>query len=154
MHKKHILMMCLVTSFLYTAGLVVAGEYDGDTLSVPLGTITLAPPDGVEAKRSHVEFPHSAHFGILCQRCHHQWEGDEEVSSCTTSGCHDLEEAPAKDDGDEPILYYKAAYHDLCIGCHKEISVQNAELEKVFQQADAGILPTGPTGCVKCHPKE
>ncbi len=154
MHKRHILMICLLISVLYAAGLVVAGEYEGDTLSVPLGTIILAPPEGVEAKRAHVEFPHSDHFGILCQECHHQWEYDEEIQSCTTSGCHDLIEAPGKDEADEAMLYYKAAFHKMCISCHKEIAAQNAEVAKVYQQASDKVMPTGPIGCVNCHPKE
>jgi Class III cytochrome C family len=154
MHKKQIIMICLAISIFLAAGLVIASDDEGETLCIPLGVITLAPPDSVEAKRSEVEFPHSDHFGISCQQCHHQWDGESEIESCTTSGCHDLEEAPSKEDGDEAILYYKKAFHEACIGCHKEMSAENAKLAKMYQPSDAKAVATGPTGCVKCHPKE
>lgn len=154
MHKKQIMTICLVISIFFAAGLVIASDDEGDTLCIPLGVITLSPPESVEAKRSVVEFPHSAHFGILCQECHHQWDGESEVESCTTSGCHDYEEAPPKEDTDEAILYYKKAFHEMCISCHKDLAAVNAKIAKTYQPSDDRTVPTGPTGCVGCHPKE
>ena len=154
MNRTVVLVLCFIGVLICTTGMVVAEDGSEGELCIPLGVITLAPPEGVESKRSEVEFPHSLHFSINCQQCHHQWEGDEELNSCSAEGCHDLIEAPEKGDGDEPILYYKAAFHESCIGCHKEIKAQNAEIAKIFSSSDARIKPTGPTGCVQCHPKE
>lgn len=154
MNRTAVLVLCLIGGLIYATGQVIAWEGGEGELTIPLGVITLAPPESVEAKRSEVEFPHSLHFSVNCMECHHQWEGDEELNSCSTEGCHDLEQAPKKGDGDDPILYYKAAFHQMCIGCHKKIKTQNAKIAKIFQSADVRIKPAGPTGCVKCHPKE
>jgi hypothetical protein len=81
------------------------------------------------------------------------WEGDAEGLSCTTSGCHDLVELPKKADPDEAILYYKNAYHELCITCHKKIKVKNQQLVRSGSILKDKLPPTGPTGCTECHPQ-
>jgi hypothetical protein len=122
-----------------------------DEMCIPLGNIELSAPQGVEAKRSAVEFPHSAHFSINCQDCHHTWEYGDDDMSCMTSGCHDAEKAPKEGD---KIAYYKEAYHKACIGCHKSMQKKNKELEMAKGSAEGERVKTGPTGCVACHPKE
>lgn len=131
-----------------------------NTLCIPLGAILIEPPDTIEPKKSPVEFPHSNHFGYTCQTCHHTWEGDAQVLNCTTSGCHDLTQFPEKTDkaetgpGSAAVKYFKTAYHQKCIGCHKDIKRQNSDLEKAFSASKTKILKSGPTGCVGCHPRE
>lgn len=130
-----------------------------EQMCVPMGEITIEPLVE-EAKRSEVVFPHAVHFSYACQECHHKWDGQASVQTCSTSGCHDLEQAPKTEDG-EPVKdklmsvrYYKEAYHDMCIGCHKRIKAQNKELEAKMASLDEPLPATGPTGCNQCHPKE
>ena len=52
------------------------------------------------------------------------------------------------------ILYYKTAFHQMCIGCHKEMRIINTELEMSYRRLDRELPRTGPTGCIQCHPKE
>lgn len=148
---------CIVTLVMFFYGLAapVCAE---EELCVPL-EVPLAPPDGVDQKRSSVDFPHSIHFGYACRECHHTWSGEAEVMGCATSKCHDQLGTPEDPETGEPdpalaIRYYKKAYHQLCIGCHKEINEQNEELELSKKVLEEDLARTGPTGCVKCHPKE
>jgi hypothetical protein len=131
------------------AGVVSAEQGNGDTLCIPLANMTLSPPQGVKAQRSSVEFPHAVHFNYNCMECHHEWKGNTENISCQVSGCHDAS-APDKE---KPYRYYKTAYHNQCIVCHKEIKEANLKME-MSKKAIQGSLPkTGPTGCSECHPK-
>jgi hypothetical protein len=130
-----------------------------EELCIPLGELTLSPPDEVDQKRSSVEFPHSVHFGYACQQCHHTWSGEAEVKGCSTLECHDQLSTPKNPEtgATDPamaIKYYKKAYHQLCIGCHKEIKEKNKELELAKEVLEQDLAKTGPTGCIKCHPKE
>lgn len=129
-----------------------------DTICIPMKTIEINPPDGVEAKRASVTFPHNTHFGFACKTCHHTWKAQEPVKSCVTSGCHDLQETPQKkdaaQDGKSDISYYKNAFHGQCIGCHKKIKAQNDSLVKSGKILKDQLPPTGPTGCIQCHPKQ
>jgi hypothetical protein len=130
-----------------------------DEMCVPMGSIDLNPL-AQEAKRSAVSFPHAVHFSYACQRCHHKWTGEAPVVGCTTSGCHDLAEAPKTEKGKpakDPLLmarYYKNAYHDMCIGCHKELKIENKKMEAAKASLGEKLAATGPTGCNQCHPKE
>lgn len=128
-------------------------------LSVPVGTIVLEPPPGLDATKNPVEFPHGVHFIYNCRECHHTWNLDAQLNSCTTSECHDLTKAPKKD-GSAPavadVRYFKKAYHQKCIGCHLEIKKQNTAKEKSLRLSDKKLTlqKTGPTGCVECHPRD
>jgi hypothetical protein len=120
-----------------------------------MGTITLEAPDGVEAQRAEVEFPHSTHFDINCKTCHHTWDGEAAVLSCATAGCHDITQVPKGGFASgEGVRYYKSAFHDACIGCHKEIKLRNKQLEKSMTTLKGVLQRTGPTSCNGCHPKE
>jgi len=123
-----------------------------ETLCIPLGTIVIEAPPDVEAQRSAVDFPHGRHFGFACTECHHQWDGTDEKLGCATSGCHDLTAAPGPDSETPAHRYFKNAYHDSCIGCHQARKVQNKKAE-MANALDTVQLPTGPTGCVLCHPR-
>ena len=115
-------------------------------------------PEGVEAKRSAVDFPHARHFDIACITCHHTWGLTEPIAGCMTSGCHDVTEIskpkPGERRDDEAgIAYFKAAYHKLCINCHKENKVKSLALQKALKTLNKPVPKTGPTSCSECHPK-
>jgi hypothetical protein len=148
-------MVMLVMFFSVLAAPICAEE----ELCIPLGELPLSPPEGVAQKRSSVDFPHSVHFDYACQKCHHTWSGEAEVKGCSTSECHDQLTTPKNPETGTPdpamaIRYYKKAYHQLCIGCHKEIKEKNKELELAKEVLEQDLARTGPTGCIKCHPKE
>jgi len=137
-------------------GIAVAGD---EEMCVPMGIITLEPPDSVAAKRAAVEFAHSRHFVLACNNCHHTWKGVEAITGCMTAGCHDLETLPRKEntkiiDRDQAFRYYKNAYHSQCIGCHKTMKQEIQQMANILAGIDGQLPTTGPTGCIVCHPKE
>jgi hypothetical protein len=150
-----VLLLVIATTGL---GLSVAIGSEAQEMTVPLGEITISAPEGVDAGRSDVTFPHNVHFDYACNRCHHMWEYDTAVLSCTTANCHDATLSPLKAaaEGDEieSYQYYKTAYHTLCIGCHKEIKANNLKLERSMGRLPEQLPAAGPTGCVECHPRE
>jgi len=154
MHRVQTLMISVAVVLMFGIGWVVADEAE-DTLCIPMGTITLEAPAGVDAQRAEVEFPHSVHFDFNCKECHHTWDGETAILSCTASGCHDLTQVP--EEGFKPgesVAYYKSAFHDACIGCHKSIKLRNKKLEKSMVSLEGELQRSGPTGCTGCHPKE
>jgi len=132
-------------------GGIVAGV-NAEQLCLELGVITLEAPEGVEVQRVPVEFPHGRHFSLACTDCHHAWDGSEENLGCTTSGCHDLTEPPAGKKADK-IMYFKQAFHQSCIGCHKADKAKALAHEKMMTAGNTEPPRTGPTGCLGCHPK-
>lgn len=148
-------MLLATVVFLLMSSQVVAQEQ----MCVPMGNITLAPLTD-DAKRTEVSFPHAVHFSNACQVCHHKWDGQSKIKSCNTSACHDLRKAPKTKDNKPvkdrlvSIRYYKNAYHDMCISCHKEIKIKNKAMEASKASLDEALPATGPTGCNRCHPKE
>jgi hypothetical protein len=153
--RKSVLFVTVVLMGVFWVSLLTAN----DEMCVPMGDITLQSL-AKEAKRSEVAFPHAAHFSYSCRECHHKWTGKEAIQSCTTSGCHDLDKVPMDENGkpakDEVLKarYYKNAFHDACIGCHKEIKAKNKAMESSAAALGEKLPPTGPTGCNQCHPKE
>jgi len=130
-----------------------------DAMCVPMGEIILGSPNSLEQKKSPVNFPHNRHFGYDCKTCHHKWKGDTQIRTCTTSGCHDLKESPKKPTkylaySDSTIKYFKYAFHTQCIGCHKEIQMKRTAMEMSYRTLETQLPETGPTGCVKCHPRQ
>jgi Class III cytochrome C family len=152
--RKAVLFVAVVFMGLAWSSLLIAD----DVMRVPLGKITLAPL-AQKAQRAKVTFPHAVHFNYACQKCHHKWTGKEAIQSCTTSGCHDLDKVPVDKEGhavrDKALLarYYKNAFHDACIGCHKAIKMKNKAMEASKASLGEKLPPTGPTGCIECHPK-
>jgi Class III cytochrome C family len=130
-----------------------------DEMRVPMGEIVLKPLT-VEAKRSPVTFPHADHFDYNCRQCHHKWNKEMPIGSCSTEGCHDFTQAPKNDEGRPvsdaaiQIRYYKNAFHQMCIGCHLQIAKNNEALQASRLPGTIRIAPAGPTGCIQCHPKE
>ena len=130
-----------------------------DEMCVPMGEIALEPISA-KPERSEVYFPHAEHFGYNCQVCHHTWDKTTPIVGCTTSGCHDLAEPPITN-GNRPvkdplvqIQYFRNAFHELCIGCHKDIKKQNRATEASKLALGEKLSPAGPTSCLACHPKE
>jgi len=165
MHKIRIWVLCLMVAFILGISLETtgqdseAGEEKLEPMCVPMGVIVLQPEGMVERKRSPVEFHHSKHFIYECRACHHKWDGKTQITSCTTSGCHDLLESPKKPTKylaytDTGIKYFKYAFHQNCVGCHKAIKAKRKEMEMSYQMLNAKLPNTGPTGCIECHPKE
>jgi hypothetical protein len=159
MFKLGIGIFCLIMALIFGNAMVVSGESEDEDMSVPMGIIPLEPPESVEVKRSSVEFPHSTHFGFMCQTCHHTWETDAPVVKCMASGCHDGVVSPTKaEKGDDvealTVSYYKSAYHQMCITCHKEMKAQNKKLELSGRVLFENLPNTGPTGCKDCHVPE
>lgn len=153
MRKARCLALLISLFLLSISGSALAFE---DQMIVPMGDIALEPL-AAEAKRPAVTFPHAVHFDYACQTCHHKWGGQEPIVGCTTSGCHDLTELPRNDAG-QPIMeetiairYYKNAYHELCIGCHKKIKIENRKLETSKMPVGEKLTLPGPTGCTECH---
>ena len=89
------------------------------------------------AKKSAVNFPHSAHLELTeCTTCHHTNEGltadsDMEVQPCVA--CHQNPEGEIPDCAQMSLS--KNPYHITCVTCHKESGSENA-----------------PTKCDGCHP--
>lgn len=133
--------------------------YAQEDMVVPMGDIVLESIAD-ETLRVPVTFPHALHFDYNCQQCHHIWDKATPIVGCATSGCHDLAEIPKGAEGrplndpETQIRYYKNAYHAMCIGCHKNIKASNKALEASKLALGEKLAPTGPTGCVECHPKE
>ncbi len=159
MHKISFCVLSIIIGLILGTAAVVSGQAE-DEICVPLGPIILEPLESVEAKRTPTEFPHSRHMVVVdCKTCHHMWIGDEQIQTCTTSGCHDVDVSPtiSKKSNvapDQAILYYKTAFHQMCIGCHKEMKMVNEELEMSYKRLDEELPRTGPTGCIQCHPKD
>ena len=158
-------ILCLVMVFVFGLALNVAGKDKSEPkpavedMCIPMGVIELKPDSSVEQKKSSVEFNHAKHFTFECRKCHHKWEANTKITNCTTSDCHDLLKAPKRPTKylaytEEGIRYYKYAYHQNCIGCHKQIKVQRKKLESVYLAANKELPKTGPTSCDECHPKE
>jgi hypothetical protein len=152
--RKSVLLVTVILMSLIWGTFLVAD----DEMCVPMGEITIEPLVE-DAKREEVAFPHAVHFSYSCQECHHKWDNASAIQGCTTSGCHDLQAAPKNDgkpvkDPQMKIRYYKNAYHDMCIGCHKEIKKKNKAMEASKASLGEKLPPTGPTSCNQCHPKE
>jgi hypothetical protein len=153
MRKTKWLVILIALAMIWMWGSALASE---EEMCVPMGEIELEPL-AAEPLRPAVAFPHAVHFGYTCQSCHHTWTGEAPVMGCTTSGCHDLAELP-KNEAGQPvqdqsvaIRYYKNAYHDMCIGCHKEIKIKNQNLEASKMPIGEKLVKPGPTGCTECH---
>ncbi|MBW1695653.1 MAG: cytochrome c3 family protein [Deltaproteobacteria bacterium] len=141
--------------------LMVSGQETVEEICIPMGSFYIEPPEDVTAKRASVDFPHSRHFDYSCKTCHHKWDYEGPILGCTTSGCHDGLEPPKKvgttaEYNELSMRYYKNAYHDMCLGCHKSIKKQNilAERKLRFTDKDTKLKKAGPLTCKNCHPEE
>ena len=161
MLKSILIVVALFTIFIAggLAALDEGTEVTMDAIYVPVGRLVIAPPVGVTPKRSAVAFPHSRHFDYTCKTCHHKWNGHSPVQGCTASKCHDQLSLPVKSkkagaNRMETIRYYKYAFHQLCISCHRDIKIRNERLERSRKKIRESLQRPGPTSCVGCHPRE
>lgn len=154
--KKVLLCVLMVT--LFSASSWVSAKKTMDVVNLPVGTLTVSAPRGVAPLRSSVTFPHSLHFGYACKMCHHTWNGLTPVKGCATSGCHDQVVRPKGKEGKVAsstpgIRYFREAYHQNCITCHKRLETERQQLEKSGRVLKKPLPRTGPTGCIGCHPR-
>ena len=136
----------LLTSLLRIASVLLAFVPAANAIPPGKTVITLTPAFGP------VTFGHQQHIkleAVPCATCHHTAvPADEPIRSCY--GCHKAthfsigrivksgtEETDANSIGPQ-IRNAQRAFHDLCIGCHKERREQE--------------LPAGPDdSCRDCH---
>ncbi len=151
-------LLMLVLVLLLLSGLVAwaadSTDDEYDPVEIPITTMIIAPPDGVEAKKLSVSFPHPAHFDYSCKTCHHAWDGYEQISPCMD--CHDSTTAISrKAPKEEYIQFYQAAYHEQCRDCHKKIGMENKKIKKAnlkkAENEQQPLLPNGPKTCNTCH---
>ena len=138
--------------------MVVAGVF----LWVAFSTADVECPDEItiqnkgwpQEKYGPVKFDHKKHgteYKIACTECHHVykdgknvWKEGDKVQKC--SECHNVyllgKELSQATEEQKKLSLYKA-YHDNCLGCHKE---KNKGKEK--EEAKA------PTKCTACHAKK
>ena len=154
--KKALLCVLMVT--LFSGGSWVSAKKTMDAIHLPVGILTVSAPRGVTPLRSPVTFPHSLHFDYSCKTCHHTWDGLTPVKNCATSGCHDQvvlrKDKEGKVASSTPeIRYFRDAYHQNCITCHKRLDIKRRQLEKSGSVLKNPLPRTGPTGCIGCHPR-
>jgi len=122
-----------------------------ESLSIPLGIITLEAPEEVEAKRGSVGFPHGLHFQFACKDCHHDWDGESEVEACTS--CHDETEPSGtrniKDEANQ--MYYLAAFHNVCVTCHRDMDKKRRAAMAQGKTKKADLPKAAPVNCNGCH---
>jgi hypothetical protein len=157
MQMRGLVLSVLILVGLLCIGGIVTGEEAAEEMCIPMGTIWLEPPDTIEDPRSAVEFPHNVHFSYTCVTCHHKWDNESTINGCMTTGCHDLFEAPSKTKAagtkkELAMRYFKNAYHEMCINCHKEILANNKKLEASYRTLEEPLPRSGPVSCRECHP--
>jgi hypothetical protein len=163
MHRRYIGMLLLMIAILFGISFGIAAKEmqedkkDMEDMTVPMGIIVLEPDKSITPKKAPVEFHHSKHFIYDCKTCHHKWQGNAQVAGCTTSDCHDQLESPKKPTKylsytETGIKYYKYAYHQKCVGCHKEEKDKRKKMEMSLTVVKDKLPKTGPTGCIECHP--
>ncbi|PIE62605.1 MAG: class III cytochrome C family protein [Desulfobacter postgatei] len=125
-----------------------------ESLSIPLGIINIKAPEEVETTRGPVGFPHGLHFQFACKVCHHDWDGESEVEVC--SSCHDETEPSGtrniKDEANQ--MYYLAAYHNVCVTCHRDTVKKQKAAKKALAQGKIGkadLPKAAPVHCNGCH---
>lgn len=129
------MMLVLATTSIFA-------QETSNSLTVPLGDLTITAPEEIEARYAPVEFPHSLHFNFSCKTCHHKWDGNSQIQGCQASGCHAIKPQDAdtaKDAENGPR--FSLAYHKSCRGCHRAMINERK-------------TPTGPVKCDECHVKQ
>ncbi len=133
-------------------------EYYIDSFSLPLGTITISPPEDVYAKRRAVNFPHGLHFDQDCVTCHHDWDGDSEPLGCMAAGCHDQSHPDESTrDINDPVnvLYFLTAYHKSCYQCHTDLKKQEKLMTRTAEETGEMVpVSNAPVSCDGCHNAE
>jgi hypothetical protein len=132
-----VLALSALLCFLATMALAAAPEAPGEALEMKY--------PGDQAKYAPIMFQHTeAHLGVEggCETCHHTWDGQSEIASCSADGCHnDI----SRENKREPTSY-DSAFHsrkapNSCVGCHS-----------AMLKADASFK--GPKKCNDCHSRK
>lgn len=153
--KKFFLGVIALVTMQLMGSTPIAAQDTLDAIYLPVGTLTIAAPRGVEAKRSPVLFPHSTHFDYTCKSCHHTWDGMGSIQGCMAAGCHDQSRTvkESQREQSDKIRNFKEAYHRACLGCHRALQMERKERETAVSLLRAPLPKAGPTGCVVCHPR-
>ena len=126
-------------------------ENSDETLSIPLGIITIEAPEEVVATRGAVGFPHGLHFQFACKDCHHDWDGESDVEACAS--CHSETEPSGnrniKDESNQ--MYYLAAYHNACVTCHRDTEQKRRAAMAQGKITKADLPKAAPVNCNGCH---
>jgi len=79
-----------------------------------------------------VQFPHDKHCSIACQECHHKWDGEGKIQSCTDSGCHDVMDKKDKTEKSFYNIIHGKGSDDVqtCLGCHREEAKKDKDKRK------------------------
>ena len=118
------------------AALIMSASLAVAAPEVP-GPLMLVPPAGMEATKAGVNFPHDRHGAakVDCVTCHHTWDGQAAVQSCSAPGCHDQA-------GKKETNAFYSAFHskngNSCLACHKTMKKEGRNV---------------PVGCADCHAK-
>jgi c(7)-type cytochrome triheme protein len=102
-------------------------------------------------QRPAVAFTHMSHVnsGIDCKTCHHRFQGgknildemelEEGAEGIKCAACHkDKPGFRFSPDLDATNRNLQQAYHRECIGCHRQLNLENKK--------------SGPVTCGQCHP--
>jgi len=134
--KKSLMISLMVAALVCVFALpaVIAGN-------APADNMVLKAPEGVDMKKSPVDFPHKQHVDakVDCMTCHHTAESQDAIGGCSVEGCHTDASKGAKRD---PKGFYQAFHSKKsdasCLGCHKKLKKEGKEV---------------PVSCKDCHPK-
>ncbi|MFP3869518.1 MAG: cytochrome c3 family protein [Syntrophobacteria bacterium] len=115
--------------------------------------ITLEDTLWSEHTKSPVTFFHKKHseeYSIACDECHHVYKDGENVwkEGDPVQKCHECHTEPTvtgerRLSEEQQKLNLKLAFHNNCMGCHRELKMQDREKYKDI-----------PTMCSQCHPME
>lgn len=141
--KKSMLVLLVVTALVLAFVLpnLLAAEAPRADFVIPEGIkvpgddFMIPKPEGIEIKEKTLPFSHSTHSIYGCVQCH---KTGDVTQGCTDAGCHDLL-VPATPEERRDIRYFEKAYHDRCIGCHRDLRKAGNEIV--------------PVACVGCHPR-
>jgi hypothetical protein len=154
MMKQYLFFAYSLAIILTTGSSIIFAQENLDTLNLPTGDMTLAAPAHSQTKMSPVAFPHSTHFQFSCKSCHHEWDGENPVESCSSAGCHEkLWASPPGTTplGEKKVKSLTGAYHKVCRECHrnelKNLTSQGMSRQKAMERF------TAPLECSECHPK-
>ncbi len=83
----------------------------------PLKLTFKRPEETHKSNFAAVKFSHGDHGEYSCTTCHHMWDGESEIMSCASEGCHDVFA-----DRHDSQSYFQAFHNrhaeNSCLGCH------------------------------------
>lgn len=144
--KKSTRLSALLVLLSFLFSISIAGAQEDE--------LVIDNPDAYgEKHRAAVTFPHELHMGDFeCLACHHKYENGENILDEKTleEGNPDLLCAACHDESADIDL--KQAYHDQCMGCHRQFRLYRCCNTRDKTVWLAGSIP-GPELCGECHVK-